>query len=95
MPSFPKGAMAGKLPQDIIGRGKKGFGIPVAKWFRTDLRDLIADVFSENRIRQQGIFNERTITQLWHEHQTGRKDNRKQLWTLFMFQLWFDKYLRT
>lgn len=88
-----KKALAGKLPEDIVKRAKKGFGIPVAKWFRNDLREMVADVFSENRIRQQGIFNERTIAQLWQEHQSGRKDNRKQLWTLFMFQLWFDKYL--
>jgi asparagine synthase (glutamine-hydrolysing) len=89
-----KKAMAPKLPPDIINRGKKGFGIPVAKWFRNELRDLVADTFSETRVRQQGIFNEREISRLWQEHQSSRKDNRKQLWTLFMFQLWFDKWMR-
>jgi asparagine synthase (glutamine-hydrolysing) len=89
-----KKAMANKLPPDIVGRGKKGFGIPVAKWFRNELRNFVADTFSETRIRQQGIFNDRAITRLWQEHQSGCKDNRKQLWTLFMFQLWFEKYMR-
>ncbi|MGZ4975463.1 MAG: asparagine synthetase B family protein, partial [Limisphaerales bacterium] len=89
-----KKAMAGKLPQDIIGRGKKGFGIPVAKWFRNEMREMVAEYFSEARIKQQGMFNERTISRLWQEHQSGRHDHRKQLWTLFMFQLWFDKYFR-
>jgi asparagine synthase (glutamine-hydrolysing) len=89
-----KKAMAAKLPPEIVNRGKKGFGIPVAKWFRNELREFVAETFSESRIRQQGIFNEREISRLWQEHQSGRRDNRKQLWTLFMFQLWFEKYMR-
>jgi asparagine synthase (glutamine-hydrolysing) len=90
-----KKAMAAKLPADIVHRGKKGFGIPVAKWFRNEMRDMVSDIFSEARIRQQNIFNEREVTRLWTEHQSGRRDNRKPLWTLFMFQLWFDKYMKT
>lgn len=87
-----KRALQGKVPQDILTRPKKGFGIPVAKWFRHDLRELVLDTFSESRVRQQGLFNPRTIRRLLEEHLCGRKDHRKQLWTLFMFQLWFDRY---
>jgi asparagine synthase (glutamine-hydrolysing) len=88
-----KRAMAGKLPQDILARGKKGFGIPIAKWFRGELRDLLLDTLSERRIRQQGIFDHQALGRLVSEHLQGVKDNRKQLWTVFMFQLWFEKYL--
>ncbi len=88
-----KRAMAGSLPPDILARGKKGFGIPVAKWFRGDLRELLLDTLSEQRIRQQGLFNCQTVGRLVSEHLRGLKDNRKQLWTLFMFQLWYEKYL--
>jgi asparagine synthase (glutamine-hydrolysing) len=87
-----KRALQGKLPPNILTRPKKGFGIPVAKWFRHDLRELVLDTFSESRVRQQGLFNPRTISRLLEEHLRGRKDHRKQLWTLFMFQLWFDRY---
>jgi asparagine synthase (glutamine-hydrolysing) len=85
--------MQGKLPADILGRRKKGFGIPVAKWFRHDLRDLMLDTLSESRIRQQGLFNPAKVTRLVTQHLRGAKDNRKQLWTLFIFQLWFEHYL--
>ena len=88
-----KRAMAGKLPPDILARGKKGFGIPIAKWFRNELRDLLLDTLSERRIRQQGLFDYQTLARLVNEHLEGIKDNRKQLWTMFMFQLWFQKYL--
>jgi asparagine synthase (glutamine-hydrolysing) len=88
-----KRAMAGKVPQDILARGKKGFGIPIAKWFRNELRDLLLDTLSEPRIRQQGIFDYPALARLVTEHLQGAKDNRKQLWTVFMFQLWFEKYM--
>jgi asparagine synthase (glutamine-hydrolysing) len=87
-----KAAMRGRLPPDILGRGKKGFGIPVAKWLRTDLRDLAETVFNEQRIRQQGIFEPRTIRRLLNEHVQGIKDNRKPLWTLLMFQMWHENF---
>ena len=88
-----KRAMRDKLPADILGRSKKGFGIPIAKWFRSDLKPLVQDTFSEPRIRQQGIFKPEAITRLLDEHLRGTRDNRKQLWTLFMFQLWHESYL--
>ena len=88
-----KKAMARKLPPDILARGKKGFGIPVAKWLKSGLRDLVQDLLSEHRIRQQGIFNYRTVARLLDEHFQGRKDHRKQLWTLLMFELWFENFL--
>jgi asparagine synthase (glutamine-hydrolysing) len=87
-----KKAMQKKLPPEIVGRRKKGFGIPVAKWFRNGLRSLLLDTLSESRIRQQGIFNPTEVTRLVDEHLRGSKDNRKQLWTLFIFQLWYEHY---
>ena len=87
-----KKAMQDKLPPEILGRSKKGFGIPVGKWFRHELRSLLLDALSESRIRRQGIFHPAEITRLVEEHLRGTKDNRKQLWTLFIFQLWHEHY---
>jgi asparagine synthase (glutamine-hydrolysing) len=66
--------------------------MPVAKWFKGELRDLATDVLSETRIRQQGLFHWPEVSRLLDEHFRGSRDNRKQLWTLFMFQLWYDSY---
>jgi asparagine synthase (glutamine-hydrolysing) len=89
-----KKAMQNKLPPEIVGRRKKGFGIPVAKWFRGELRGLMLETLSASRIRGQGIFNPVEITRLVDEHLRGTKDHRKQLWTLFIFQLWFEHHMR-
>ena len=87
-----KKAMRGKLPREILARPKKGFGIPVGQWFKDGLKNLAREVFSESRLKQQGIFNYKAVSRLFDEHLNGVRDHRKQLWTLFIFQLWFEKY---
>jgi len=89
-----KRAMAPHLPPGIAARGKKGFGIPVAKWFQGELRDLARDTLSETRLRHHGLFHWPVVARLLDDHFRGRRDNRKQLWTLFMFQLWYEEYVR-
>jgi asparagine synthase (glutamine-hydrolysing) len=88
-----KKMMHGKLPEDIIQRSKKGFNMPVAYWLSGDLKTLMMDMFSESFINRQNIFDHTFIQQLTDEHFQHRKDNRKLLWTLLMFQLWYQSYI--
>jgi asparagine synthase (glutamine-hydrolysing) len=87
-----KKAMAGVLPPGIAERGKKGFGIPVAQWFRGELREALQDELSPTRLRDQGIFEPAEVQRLVSEHLNGRRDHRKPLWTLFVFQLWHRRW---
>jgi len=87
-----KKALRGRIPQEILRRGKKGFGIPIAKWFAGELKELMLEVFSEEALRRQGIFQPPTVRRLIEEHLARRKDNRKKLWNLFIFQLWWRNF---
>jgi asparagine synthase (glutamine-hydrolysing) len=84
-----------KLPAEILDRSKKGFGIPLAKWLKKDLKPLMLDAFSESRIKAAGFFDPVEIRRLVDEHLSGRKDNRKQLWSLLCFEMWRERYART
>jgi asparagine synthase (glutamine-hydrolysing) len=86
-------ALRGILPDHILNRPKKGFGIPVADWFRGPLREQMLSVLSPDRIERKGLFDGQVVGGLVQEHLDGRRDNRKQLWTLFAFELWHDGYL--
>jgi asparagine synthase (glutamine-hydrolysing) len=88
-----KKSFRGKLPAEILKRPKKGFNMPVAHWLTTELRDLTLDMLSESRIRQQGFFHYPYVRQLLDDHFAHRRDNRKLLWTLLVFQLWHHKYI--
>jgi asparagine synthase (glutamine-hydrolysing) len=90
-----KKMMKGRLPAEIIHRSKKGFNMPVAYWLSGDLRELMMDMFSENTITRQGFFDHHYLQQLTNEHFEHRKDNRKLLWTLLMFQLWYKNYIES
>jgi asparagine synthase (glutamine-hydrolysing) len=86
-------ALRGRLPDEILMRKKHGFGMPVSKWLRGDLRELAGDLLSEDRLRRDGLFEPAYVQQLLANHLAGRQDNRKPLWTLLVFQLWHDRYI--
>ena len=89
-----KRALRGLLPDNILKRPKKGFGIPVAEWFRGPLKDQMLEVLSPSRIAQEGLFDPRATNAIINDHLQGKRDNRKQLWTLFVFELWHQRYVR-
>jgi asparagine synthase (glutamine-hydrolysing) len=87
-----KKVLESKLPRVILNRPKKGFGIPIAHWFRSDLKEMVQDIFAPEKIKREGFFNATQITQLLQDHFNGVQDNRKQLWTLFVFEWWLDTW---
>ncbi len=89
-----KRALRGVLPDRILDRSKKGFGIPVAEWFRGPLREQLLSVLSPERVKREGFFEPSVVRRLIDEHLDGRRDNRKQLWTLFAFEMWLEGYSR-
>jgi len=89
-----KRALRGILPDHILDRPKKGFGIPVADWFRGPLKEQMLSALSPDRLAAHGLFEPTAVNQLVDDHLAGRRDNRKQLWTLFAFELWHEGYAR-
>ena len=87
-----KHAMRGVLPDATLARGKKGFGIPVARWIRGPLKELVTDTLAPDKLRREGFFRPAYVQRLLDDHLGGRRDNRKQLWTLFMFERWYERY---
>jgi asparagine synthase (glutamine-hydrolysing) len=87
-----KRALRDRLPAAILGRRKKGFGIPVARWLQGPLRADLLEATDPALIRRQGLFRGEEIKRLVDEHLAGGRDRRKELWTLFIFQRWLETY---
>jgi asparagine synthase (glutamine-hydrolysing) len=87
-----KKAMKNFLPEEVIQRKKKGFGVPIAKWVKGPLRELFGDLLSYDRIKKEGLFSPSYVSSLLQDHLANKKDNRKQLWTLLVWELWTDRY---
>ncbi len=81
------------LPKNIIKRPKKGFGIPIAEWLKGSLNPLMHDLLSPSRLIMQDLFNHEYIQELIREHEQGIANHYKQLWTLLVFQLWYENFI--
>ena len=88
-----KQAVASRLPDSILKRPKKGFGIPVARWLRGPLASWVDHLLGPERIGRQGIFKPEVVSRMLAEHRSGARDHRKPLWTLLMFQVWHETWL--
>ncbi len=89
-----KKAVEPLLPKNILNRPKKGFGIPIADWLKGRLNPLMHDLLAPVRLKNQGLFNVEFVQKLIKEHETNTASHHKQLWTLLVFQHWFDNFLR-
>jgi asparagine synthase (glutamine-hydrolysing) len=89
-----KKAMAGLLPREIVNRPKKGFNVPVGYWINGSLKELVRDQLSPEKLKREGFFEPSYVEKLLREHSEGVRDHRKLLWTLLVFELWQEKYLR-
>lgn len=88
-----KKLMKNRLPDSILQRKKKGFGIPVSKWLLSDLRPLMHDLLSKKNLSKDGIFNYQSVQALISAHEHRKQDNRKKIWMLMVFQLWKNQWL--
>jgi asparagine synthase (glutamine-hydrolysing) len=81
-----KKAFKNILPYEILYRKKMGFAVPLACWFRNELKDLTYNtIFSHN---SNDILNRTTVERIWREHQSGLRDRSTELWTILMFRMW-------
>jgi asparagine synthase (glutamine-hydrolysing) len=82
-------ALGHRIPPEILSRPKMGFGVPLEIWFRGPLRAMLWDHLTSARFNGRGITTPQFVRQLLEEHQTGRRENSRWLWSLLMFELWF------
>ncbi len=88
-----KAAFADLLPPPIRTRPKMGFGVPIDRWFRGELKDELRAVLLDPISLDRGIFRPEAVRTLIEEHESGLRDHAYRLWALLMLELWFRRYL--
>jgi asparagine synthase (glutamine-hydrolysing) len=81
------------LPPLLHHRPKRGFEMPIGAWLRKELKFLIEEYLRNDRIKKQGVFDHRIISDLVSNHMSGRQDTSWQLWNLIVFEHWYEKYI--
>ncbi len=82
-----------RIPKSIVNRPKHGFEAPTGEWLRGPLAPMVNDLLLDGRLRGRGIFDDREVARLWHEHRHGTDDHRHRLWSLVMLELWFRRFV--
>lgn len=88
-----KKALKGFLPDEILIRSKMGFGVPISRWFRNELREYLQQTLSVETIRRRNYFQPEAIQDLIKEHLSGRVDNGYRLWALLVLEIWFRTFI--
>jgi asparagine synthase (glutamine-hydrolysing) len=81
------------VPKPLFERAKTGFGVPVGRWFRDELKELLLTYLSSERLKSEGFFDHRLVEKKIKEHLSGRVDNTYRLWSLLMWQMWRERWL--
>jgi asparagine synthase (glutamine-hydrolysing) len=91
--SFLKDTFRDFLPPGHARLPKAGFEIPIGRWLRTDLRFLVENYLSEERVRDQGLFDFAVVEELVRLHERRLTDTSWMLWNLIVFNKWHETYM--
>ena len=88
-----KKAMEPFLPKGVIYRKKTGFGAPVRRWMRHDLRQLLGDTLSEEALRRRDLFDYKAVHRLMRANDAGETDASYTLFSLLCIEIWCQIYI--
>ncbi len=77
------------LPEAIFKRRKMGFGVPVSRWFRNELKDYIYEILLDRRTLDRGYFKREGVERLLNDHIALRYDHSARIWALLFLEVWF------
>ena len=88
-----KAAFADVLPPQVLSHRKQGFMIPLGRWLRSDLRDMMEDLLAPERVRARGLFVPDAVAALKREHLGGARFHSDRLWALMILEAWMRQCL--
>lgn len=83
-------AMEDRLPHETLHAPKQGFNVPIPSWLVGPLRERVRDTLAPARLRAGGFFNPDAVQKLIRAHEAKEQDHSRDIWTLLMFQTWYD-----
>jgi asparagine synthase (glutamine-hydrolysing) len=86
-------AMRDILPREVLQQPKAGFAAPVDYWLANDLKEMVDDLLSVERLRGRGLFRPEAVQRYVDEHRSGRQDWSMQLWQFLTLELWMQTFL--
>ncbi len=86
-----KAAVGDLLPAEIVNRPKRGFGVPLDRWFRADLRDYVAATLGAREARVKDHLDADAVDRLIGEHDASARNHGYALWTLLTLEVFLRR----
>ena len=86
-----KAAVADIVPKEILERPKRGFGVPLDRWFREDLRGYVGSTLGAPDARVKEHLVGPAVDQLITENDSSRRDHGEALWTLLTLEVFLRR----
>ncbi len=86
-------AIGDLLPRELRRAPKRGFILPERDWLRGRLRPLVERLLARERLERQGLLRSAVYEEIVQPHLDGREDRSAQVWTLMMFELWYELFI--
>lgn len=84
-------AAAKHIPEAWYKRRKKGFPVPIIKWFREEkYYNIVKEMFNEDFTKE--FFNQKKLIKLLDDHYNGKKNNCRKIWTVYVFLVWYKDF---
>jgi asparagine synthase (glutamine-hydrolysing) len=90
-----KETFARDLPPEVLEPRKRGFSIPLERWFRNELRGVLEDSLNDRLLEQSGFLNMSEWRELAREHWSGARNRKTQLWRFLFFARWWRQFSET
>ena len=88
-----KSSLRGVVPDEVFTRPKMGFCVPLAQWFREELREMTHDLLLSRRALQRNYFKPKRVESILDEHCQRGRDHGAQLWDLLVLELWHQTFI--
>lgn len=79
------------LPKKTAQKKKLGFPVPTRVWLRDEkYYSIVKEMFSSDTAKK--FFNTDIIISYLDEHFSGKDDNSRKVWTIYVFLVWYETY---
>jgi asparagine synthase (glutamine-hydrolysing) len=81
------------LPKEVLDHRKQGFIGPMTQWLKKDLKPFVLESLSKKNLDKHGLLNYSTVQKILNEHFEGKEIHDTLIWSLVVFQVWYDLYI--
>jgi asparagine synthase (glutamine-hydrolysing) len=86
-------ALRGVIPDRVVNREKKGFGVPINEWMLEKLGGFVEDALLNSALRRRDLFDYEFVKRMLKDHRAGRTNYAFFLWSLLNVTLWYEQWI--